>query len=413
MQLGMCDRIMITFVSPVVDCNRWTNASYTTICASCTFGVEKCYGRRLLVNVDNAGGIWFNLLDTSLWQPVFEDAVVLSIEPDIEVEPCQMEVVGQSDVIAQDFDESDVIAQDLNNKMDISLEQWNLKSEFGGVDMESIWIQYGKGSGSVVAVLDSGIAYNSASMFQTILPGYDFISNPINSRDSDGRDSDFWDPGDADGINCMTSSWHGTAMASIVMAKTQIGYFNFHGIASDAAILPIRVLGRCSRGSASDVADAIVWAAGATINGVDTNQFPSTVIMMAFAGNGPCPTFLQSSVYTAISRGAILLAAAGNDGGQTSINFPANCIGVRSIGASTKDGRIASYSNKMFHFKYPGGDEVNAIPVITEGLRYVKVIGTSAAVAHAAGTAACNRIAFFPDSNYVALSGVYSIEKIL
>jgi serine protease len=83
-------------------------------------------------------------------------------------------------------------------------------------------------------------------------------------------------------------------------------------------MLPIRVLGRCGRGSVGDVADAIVWAVGATIDGVGTNPFPSTVVMMAFVGNGLCPTFVQSSVNMAISRGAILLAAAGNDGGNSS-----------------------------------------------------------------------------------------------
>ena len=50
------------------------------------------------------------------------------------------------------------------------------------------------------------------------------------------------------------------------------------------------------QGYASDVCDAIVWAAGGEINGVPGIATPAAVISMSFAGAGACPSYLQSSV---------------------------------------------------------------------------------------------------------------------
>ena len=93
----------------------------------------------------------------------------------------------------------------------------------------------------------------------------------------------------------------------------------------------MRVLGLCSSGYASDVADAIVWSAGGVINGLHSNPAPASVISMSFAGRGGCPSYLQSAVTQALVRGAILVSAAGNQGLNTTDYFPANCNGVMAI----------------------------------------------------------------------------------
>jgi serine protease len=89
-------------------------------------------------------------------------------------------------------------------------------------------------------------------------------------------------------------------MSSIVAANTQP---EFTGLAPDTFVLPLRVLGKCQQGYASDVTDAIVWAAGGEILGLHINPTPAHTIMMAFAGSGPCPTFLQSAVNIARNQG--------------------------------------------------------------------------------------------------------------
>ncbi len=80
-----------------------------------------------------------------------------------------------------------------------------------------------------------------------------------------------------------TSSWHGTKVASILAARHGIEGL-MKGIAQNCSVLPIRVLGLCSIGYATDVADAIVWAAGGVINGISRNPSPAQVISLSLAG---------------------------------------------------------------------------------------------------------------------------------
>ena len=80
--------------------------------------------------------------------------------------------------------------------------------------------------------------------------------------------------------------------------------------------MPVRVLGRCKTGYASDVADAIVWASGGSIDGMPSTSTPAQVISMSFTGLGACPSYLQSAVTQAVNNGVILIAAAGNAGGM-------------------------------------------------------------------------------------------------
>ena len=61
--------------------------------------------------------------------------------------------------------------------------------------------------------------------------------------------------------------------------------------------------------------------------------------------------------------------------------FPANCVGVLSVGASTEDGKLAAYSNWGASILAPGGPLLAA----TRGGSLVEVTGTSYAVPHISG----------------------------
>ena len=275
---------------------------------------------------------------------------------------------------------------------------WNLvDSEPYSIHVEGVWKTTNSTPDVVVAVLDSGIAEVAKGLFLNLLGGYDFISDPKISLDGDGRDTDSTDPGDPES-GCSVSSWHGTEMASLLAARHD-NDLGIKGVASNCSILPIRILGQCSRGYANDVTDGIVWAAGGKINGLDINPTPAQIISMSFAGTGPCPTYLQSAITQASMLGAKLFAAAGNQG-LPSINntFPANCVHVTSVGASTREGVVATYSNRGFDLAAPGGDDNNPIvtasvdiSTITPQLVKTSVIGTSIAVPHMAGLFALGR----------------------
>ena len=155
----------------------------------------------------------------------------------------------------------------------------------------------------MVAVIDTGYLAHS-DLIANILPGYDFIDDPFISQDGDGRDSDALDPGDwetADqcyaGSPASDSSWHGTHVAGSIAAKTDNGT-GVAGVAFDARILPVRVLGRCG-GYMSDIADGMIWAAGGTVSGVPANANPAQVLNLSLGGGGSCSSTTQAAINSA------------------------------------------------------------------------------------------------------------------
>jgi len=77
--------------------------------------------------------------------------------------------------------------------------------------------------------------------------------------------------------------------------------------------------------------------------------------------------------------------ASGNNGYQNGINYPACAPSTISVGASTKEDAVASYSNKgdLLDLLAPGSNIQSTIPENT----YQEKSGTSMAAPHAAGAA--------------------------
>ncbi|MEA3084585.1 MAG: serine protease [Paraburkholderia sp.] len=209
--------------------------------------------------------------------------------------------------------------------------QWSLASNlkpatpYPGIRAESAW-DMANGSGSVIALVDNGVT-SHADLDANILPGYDFTAN---NRGGNGSNP---------GITTETCSvqWHGTHVAGIMAAQANNG-LGIAGIASAAKVVPVRVMNGCGKGYTSDIADGIVWAAGGSIPGVPANAHPARVINVSLGGNGICETTFQNAIDYAVSQGAVVTAAAGND--QTSAtNFePANCRNVINVGGSNRYG---------------------------------------------------------------------------
>jgi alpha-tubulin suppressor-like RCC1 family protein len=255
-----------------------------------------------------------------------------------------------------------------------------------GLRAREVWEFTNASSETVVAILDSGLPPLATPIFANIADGYDFISDELMGKDGDGRDASWEDPGDSSPECPGPSSWHGTQVAAVLAANMD----QFRGVATNVTILPIRVLGACQTGHASDVADAVVWASGGLINNVTTNPVPATIISMSFSGVGQCPSYLQSAINQAISNGCVLLAAAGNNGASSANYFPGNCGGVIVVQASTKSGTLASYSNNRGTLAAPGGDSTNPMVTISpdanlESLVAVAAMGTSLSVPMVAG----------------------------
>ncbi len=266
-------------------------------------------------------------------------------------------------------------------------QQYGFGTGAGGIRATEAW-DITSGSGTVVAVLDTGIT-NHSDLNANLLPGYDFIIDTAVSADGNGRDSDPSDPGDAYGGN--PSSWHGTHVAGTIAAVTNNGK-GVAGTAFNAKVVPVRVLGK-GGGYDSDIADAIIWASGGTVSGVPANANPAEVINLSLGGSGACSTTSQSAINGAVGRGTTLVIAAGNSNANTSGFSPANCNNVVAVGAVTSTGARASYSNygALVDVAAPGSAVLSTLNAGTAGPgaeNYASYSGTSMAAPHVAGVVA-------------------------
>ena len=243
--------------------------------------------------------------------------------------------------------------------------QWHLFEDTAGIRMPAAWDRSTGSASTVVAILDTGILPHQDLDDARVLPGYDFYSNASLDNDgTPGRDDDPSDPGDAvDADECGAgepaedSSWHGLSVAGVIAAQSDNGT-DIAGINFNTRVLPIRVLGKCG-GDLSDVADAIRWAVGLKVIGVPVNPNPADVINLSLSGTGACSAQEQDAINAAVSRGATVVVAAGNEGGSVLDVSPANCNNVVVVGAIARDGRIASYVNvgSAVDIVAPGGDD--------------------------------------------------------
>lgn len=264
---------------------------------------------------------------------------------------------------------------------------WNL----GQVRAQAAWTAAGQGSGSVrVAVVDTGILAHSDLSGQTVA-GYDFVDQDVlcytNGRcyyagtyrsagDNNGWDSNPTDPGDGRAANWCgagdtggDSTWHGTHVAGIVAAaKNNRGVA---GVAPGVKVQPVRVLGKCG-GTSWDVGMGMLWAAGVNVRAYDrrgpsVNRAPSKIVNLSLGFSGASTAqacrYFGKIASLVRAKGAIVIAAAGNDRINVSGAVPAACAGYVSVAATTSSGALASaYSNygSSVDIAAPGGNNSNA-----------------------------------------------------
>ncbi|MFC5570212.1 S8 family peptidase [Lysobacter yangpyeongensis] len=283
--------------------------------------------------------------------------------------------------------------------------QWHYSHSVGGMYAPGAW-DTATGTGVVVAVLDTGVVAHP-DLDANLLPGYDFISDAfVSRRGSDARAAGAHDYGDwnddPDACPVSDSSFHGTHTAGTVAEVTNNG-IGLAGVAHNAKVLPVRVLGRCG-GYTSDIADAIVWASGGTVAGVPANANPAEVINMSLGGEGACDATMQAAIDTAVANGTTVVVSGGNSNADAAGFSPASCNNVITVGATGIKGGKAFYSNygTRIDLSAPGGNGQEGVPygyvwqTGNDSLTspelgspvYVGMIGTSMAAPHVSATVA-------------------------
>ncbi len=231
-----------------------------------------------------------------------------------------------------------------------SLDRWR---------METAWT-ISRGTGTRVAVIDTGVQADHPDLAGQVLAGQTFLSGgavrPVAAIDGHG---------------------HGTHVAGTIAARTgnRIG---IAGVAPAARIVPVKVLEDEGYGTDADVAYGIAWA----------TQQQVDVINLSLGG--PPSNAISLAVHHAICNGVTVVAAAGNSGPWSPPSYPAADEGVIGVAASAPGDALAIFSShgSWVDVTAPGDAVLSTVPTYLNRIGYKNMSGTSMAAPHVAGVAA-------------------------
>ena len=171
---------------------------------------------------------------------------------------------------------------------------------------------------------------------------------------------------------CSDDNLHGTHVAGTVGAITNNGV-GVAGAAPNAEFAIFKGLNAAGTGFYADIVAGIHWLH-------TTGQ--AKIISMSIGG--PQDAALDRELTEAANAGALLIAAAGNDGDDTK-NYPAFHPDVMSVGSVDQAGQRSNFSNcnSDVEIAAPGEDIWSTAP----GNGYVTISGTSMATPHVSGVA--------------------------
>ena len=271
--------------------------------------------------------------------------------------------------------------------------QWGPKQ----INAEQAW-STSTGAGQTIAIVDSGIDLDHPDLAGKIAGGATFTGCAANGPCGNGD----WQSGGAGG---QPPSPHGTHVAGIAAATTGNG-IGIAGVAPDARLLAVKVLTE-DGGTFEEIAAGIRWA---TDNGADVINMSLGALpgVQALAITGLVAD-TRAAVAYAVSRGVVVIAAAGNDFASI-CGEPAFDPNVLCVVATDRNELRASYSNFGVSqapdnvVAAPGGaglvacedDIVSTVPAAAGGVcttelgtpGYDAYAGTSMATPHVAGVAA-------------------------
>ena len=221
--------------------------------------------------------------------------------------------------------------------------QWGLRR----IDLPAAWDRT-RGANVVVAVLDTGVDGDVPDLRSAVVPGFNAVDPQAQPADDNG---------------------HGTSVAGIIAARAN-NHQGIAGICWTCSVLPVKVLGADGKGDTALVAAGLVRA-------VDAG---ARVISMSLGGTADDQTLDQAVAY-ALGKGAVIVAAAGNNGASTPF-YPAAIPGVVGVAATDESDHLYSWSNfgSWVQLAAPGCN-----PAPASSGDYVSFCGTSSATPVVAG----------------------------
>ncbi|CAM3247789.1 MULTISPECIES: S8 family peptidase [Brevibacillus] len=200
----------------------------------------------------------------------------------------------------------------------------------------------GKGAGVKIGVIDTGISRDHFELKNRVKGGVDFVRGRQNG--------------------------HGTHVAGIIVAE--MNQRGIVGVSPESHIYDIRAFDEEGKSSLATILRAINWSIE---NGMD-------IVNMSF-GMPQYSEALARVIKKANDRGVVMVASAGNNGGE--VEYPARYDGVVGVSAIDQNGNLASFSSrgKGADRRAPGVDILSTWP----GNQFRKLNGTSMAAPHVTG----------------------------
>lgn len=196
--------------------------------------------------------------------------------------------------------------------------------------------------------------------------------------------------GEADDDEVYDANGHGTHCAGIIGADADNGV-GIAGVAPGVKLMPVKVLDPDGYGDDIDVLQGLQAAIDYEPPPGQTARVRVVNLSLGSVVGGVARAY-QMLYDRAVSRGVMLVAAAGNDG-LLAIATPANTMGGISVGATTHYFGIetlAPFSNRhrLLDVTAPGQHIVSTVPRHVDPSGYLSKEGTSMATPFVAGVAA-------------------------
>lgn len=255
-------------------------------------------------------------------------------------------------------------------------EQWNML-DFG---LPAAWDIETGSSNVTIAIIDSGVTTDHEDLKAKMLPGCDLHDGDSNPN-----------PGSS------ATAEHGTHVAGIAAATGDNG-IGVAGVAyTGVHILPVKVFDDTGEfATANDLVKGIRWAVGLPVEGVNDNPNPAQILNISLGTQGSINS-ITAAVQTASARGALVVAASGNNGSSNELLTPANVPEAVAVGSVDQDYQRSNFSNYntsglSVDIMAPGGFGSSSCGAVYSTLpnpkNYGCLAGTSMAAPFVSGVAA-------------------------
>jgi serine protease AprX len=185
------------------------------------------------------------------------------------------------------------------------------------IGANKVWKQGDKGKGVKVAILDTGCDLKHPDLKARVKAKKDF-SGKGSVQDGNG---------------------HGSHVAGIIAGSGAASHGKYRGVAPQAELYIAKVLDDRGSGRMSQVMSGLDWAVSKKVQ----------VINLSLGSDINCDgtDALSEACDAAVGKGVVVVVASGNSGpGARTVGAPGCAREVLTIGASTDDDKVASFSSR-------------------------------------------------------------------